>query len=186
MTTMPDQPMNGLPTDSMMPYPVSAGPTFPPEYFPAYSDMQDSINFQQQTPSLSMVGSQVEPITWNPTANTDYSAMYYQPASDAWSLDMLSMANNIPPAETTCPSYASVPSPGEMSGPSTPEFLPIQNFDDETPFSQKKAGKPEEELVGMGLYSQPSALGSVHQETPGQGLKLEETFSPAAQWPHLV
>lgn len=177
MTTMPDQPMNGLPTDSMMSYPVSAGPTFPTEYFPAYSDLQDSMPFQQQTSSLSMAGSQVEPITWDTTANTDYSAMY-QP-SDTWSLDMLSMANNIPPAETTCPSYASVPSPGEMSGPSTPDFLPIQHFDDDQSFTQKKAGKPEEELVGMGLYSQPNAPGQVHQETPGKGLKLEETFSPS-------
>lgn len=177
MATMPEQPMNGLPTDSMMSYPVSAGPTFPTEYFPAYSDMQDSMPFQQQTSSLSMAGSQVEPITWDPPANTDYLAMYQ--ASDAWSLDMLSMANNIPPAETTCPSYASVPSPGEMSGPSTPDFLPIQHFEDEAPFTQKKAGKPEEELVGMGLYSQPNALGQVHQETPGKGLKLEETFSPS-------
>jgi hypothetical protein len=178
MSTMPDQPMNGLPTDTMMPYPVSAGPTFPTEYFPAYSDMQDSMPFRQQTASLAMAGSQVEPIAWDTTANTDYSAMY-QSASDAWSLDMLSMANNIPPAETTCPSYASVPSPGEMSGPSTPDFLPIQHFDDEPPFTQKKAGKPEEELVGMGLYSQPNALSQVQQETPGKGLKLEETFSPS-------
>ncbi|OOQ89456.1 hypothetical protein PEBR_28015 [Penicillium brasilianum] len=179
MATMQDQPMNGLPTDSMMSYPVSAGPTFSTGYFPEYADMQESLAFQQQTPSLSVAGSQVEPITWDTTANTDFSGI--DPStSDGWTLDMLSMANNIPPAETTCPSYASVPSPGEMSGPSTPDFLPIQQFDDEPAFTQKKAGKPEEELVGMGLYSHPSnALGQVYQGTLGKGLKLEETFSPS-------
>lgn len=179
MGAMQDPPMNGLPTDSMMSYPVSAGPTFSTGYFPTYADIQDSLPFQQPTPSLSMAGSQVEPITWDTTANTDFLGMT-QSASDAWSLDMLSMANNIPPAETTCPSYASVPSPGEMSGPSTPDFLPIQQFDDEPATTQKKASKPEEELVGMGLYSQPNnALSQVHQETLGKGLKLEETFSPS-------
>jgi hypothetical protein len=179
MGAMQDQPMNGLPTDSMMSYPLSAGPTFSTGYFPTYTDMQDSLPLQQQAPSLPMAASQVEPITWDSTVDFDYSGMT-QPASDAWSLDMLSMANNIPPAETTCPSYASVPSPGEMSGPSTPDFLPIQQFDDEQASTQKKANKPEEELVGMGLYSQPSnALGQVHQGTLGKGLKLEETFSPS-------
>ncbi|KAJ5370721.1 uncharacterized protein N7496_006813 [Penicillium cataractarum] len=177
--TMQDQPMHGLPTDSMMSYPVSAGPTFSTGYFPEYADMQDSLAFQQQTPSLSVAGSQVEPITWDTTANADFSGID-QSTSDGWTLDMLSMANNIPPAETTCPSYASVPSPGEMSGPSTPDFLPIQHFDDESAFTQKKVGKPEEELVGMGLYSHPSnALGQIHQGTLGKGLKLEETFSPS-------
>lgn len=178
MGAMQDQPINGLPTDSMVSYPLSAGPTFSTGYFPTYADMQDSLPSQEQAPPLPMAGSQVEPITWDTTVDFDYSGMT-QPASDAWSLDMLSMANNIPPAETTCPSYASVPSPGEMSGPSTPDFLPIQQFDDE-PASTQKASKPEEELVGMGLYSQPSnALGQIHQETLGKGLKLEETFSPS-------
>jgi hypothetical protein len=179
MATMQDEPMNGLPTDSMMSYPVSAGPTFSTGYFPEYADLQESLAFQQQTPSLPVAGSQVEPITWDTTANTDFSGID-QSTSDGWTLDMLSMANNIPPAETTCPSYASVPSPGEMSGPSTPDFLPIQQFDDEPVFTQKKAGKPEEELVGMGLYSHPSnALSQLYQGTRGKGLKLEETFSPS-------
>lgn len=177
MGAMQDQTVNGLPTGSMMPYPLSAELTFPTGYFPTSTDMQDS--FQQHTPSLPTAGSQVEPVTWDTTVDFDYSGMT-QPVSDAWSFDMLSMANNIPPAETTCPSYASVPSPGEMSGPSTPDFLPIQQFDDEPASTQKKASKPEEELVGMGLYSNPSnALGQMHQETLGKGLKLEETFSPS-------
>lgn len=179
MGTMPDQSMNGLPAENMMAYPVSAGPTFSTGYFPPYADMPDSMPFQQHTPSLPMAGSQVEPITWDTTANTDFMGMN-QSACDGWSLDMLSMANNIPPAETTCPSYVSVPSPGEMSGPSTPDFLPIQHFDNEPASTLKKPARPEEELVGMGLYSQPSsALSQLQQETLGKGLKLEETFSPS-------
>lgn len=179
MGTMPGQTMNGLPADNMMSYPVSAGPTLATGYFPPYADMQDSMPFQQLTPSFSLDGSQVEPITWDTTANTDFLGMN-QSACDGWSLDMLSLTNNIPPAETTCPSYASVPSPGETSGPSTPDFLPIQKFDDESTSTLKKTAKPEDELVGMGLYSKPSnTLGQLQQETLGKGLKLEETFSPS-------
>ncbi|KAJ5160108.1 uncharacterized protein N7482_007112 [Penicillium canariense] len=183
MGVMPDQSSNGMPdygSDSMMSYPVSADPTFSPGYFPAYSDMQESLPLQQQTPSLPMASSQFEPMAWDTsTTTTDFLGMH-QTVSDAWSLDVPSMATNIPPAETTCPSYASVPSPGELSGPSTPDFLPIQQFDDEPASTQKKDCKPEEELVGMGLYSQPNnAIGQVQLGTLGKGLKLEETFSPS-------
>jgi hypothetical protein len=92
------------------------------------------------------------------------------------------MGTNIPPPETTCPSYVSVPSPGEMSGPSTPDFLPIQQFEDnfQPPVELKKTAKAEEELVGMGLYSQPNGtLAKAPQSKAGEGLKLEETFTPS-------
>ncbi|KAJ5690127.1 hypothetical protein N7462_004519 [Penicillium macrosclerotiorum] len=182
MSTMSNQVMNGLSLygqENMMSYPVSAGPAYSPDYLSAFSDLQEPLPLSQQTPSLAMTGSQVEPMAWGmPATNSDLQTMG-QTASDAWSLDMLSMANNIPPAETTCPSYVSVPSPGEVSGPSTPDFLPIQQFDSSPMLSQKE-GKPEEELVGMGLYSQPnSSLGLAHQGALGKGLKLEETFSPS-------
>ncbi|KAJ6184734.1 hypothetical protein N7519_006035 [Penicillium mononematosum] len=117
----------------------------------------EDLPLPQHTPGF-MTGSQVDPMGWDvATMSTDMSTMSH-PASDNWSLDMLSMGTNIPPPETTCPSYVSVPSPGELSGPSTPDFLPIQQF--ENPFQPsaetKKTGKGEEELVGMGLYSQPN------------------------------
>lgn len=178
---MPDHSLNGLPvygTDNMLSYPISAGPTYSPGYLPIYPDMQETMSLPRQTPSLSMPGSQVEPMAWDLNAtNTDLSTMT-QTTSDGWSLDMLSMAN-MPPAETACPSYASVPSPGDLSCPSTPDFLPIQQFDDDFGTGQKD-GKPEEELVGMGLYSQPDGS-MVHAQpgTLGKGLKLEETFSPS-------
>lgn len=181
MTTVPNHPMNGLPvygSDTMLSYPISTEPSYSPGYYPVYSDVQDAMPLPQQTP-MSMPGSQVEPMNWDISGtNADFSTMT-QTTSDGWSLDMLSMAN-IPPAETNCPSYASVPSPGELSGPSTPDFLPIQQFDDEPDSRDQKDGKVEEELVGMGLYSQPDgSLGQRHQGALGKGLKLEETFSPS-------
>lgn len=180
MGTLSCQSANALPvygSNTMLPYATSAGPSYSPGYYSVYSGMQDAMPLPQQTP-MSMCGSQGEPINWDIAAsNADLSTMT-QTTSDGWSLDMLSMAN-IPPAETTCPSYASVPSPGELSGPSTPDFLPIQQFDDDPNPQQKKEGKAEEELVGMGLYNQPDgSLGQRYQGTLGKGLKLEETFSP--------
>lgn len=182
MGSFPSQSANGLPvygSETMLPYPSSAGPSYSPGYYPVYPDVQDAMSLSQQTP-MSMCGSQGEPINWDIAAsNADLSTMT-QTTSDGWSLDMLSMAN-IPPAETTCPSYASVPSPGELSGPSTPDFLPIQQFEDNLNPQQKGEGKAEEELVGMGLYNQPDgSRGQRYQGTLGKGLKLEETFSPDA------
>ena len=181
MGAFPDQSMNGYPAhtnDNMISYPVSAGPTCSPGYLSLYPEVHNPMPLSQQTAALSMPGSQVEPMAWDVAAtNMDMSNMT-QTTSDGWSLDMLSMAN-IPPAETTCPSYASVPSPGELSGPSTPDFLPIQQFDHPAPQEQKK-DKAEEELVGMGLYSQPDGSRiQARQGTLGKGLKLEETFSPS-------
>ncbi|KAJ5408789.1 hypothetical protein N7509_002672 [Penicillium cosmopolitanum] len=168
-------------SDNMMPYAMSAGPAYSPDYLPVYSDpMQEAMPMPHPTPALSMPGSQVEQMAWDVTAtNADFPNVA-QTTSDGWSLDMLSMAN-IPPAETACPSYASVPSPGELSGPSTPDFLPIQQLDDIPISTQtKKDGKAEEELVGMGLYNQPDrSLTQTQPGSLGKGLKLEETFSPS-------
>lgn len=179
----PDQ-MNAFPVyanDNMVPYGMTNGPAYSPGYLPMYSDpMQEAIPMPQPTPALSMPGSQVEQTAWDfTTTNNDFSNIA-QTTSDGWSLDMLSMAN-IPPAETTCPSYASVPSPGELSGPSTPDFLPVQQFEDVSTSTQSKKGaKAEEELVGMGLYNQPErTLAQTQAGSVGKGLKLEETFSPS-------
>ncbi|KAJ5697531.1 hypothetical protein N7488_011215 [Penicillium malachiteum] len=178
--------MNLLPvygSDNMISYPLSAGAAMSPDsYIPFYLDSQDAMTLPQQ-PTLSVPSSQVEPMFWDTTSPVDFSAVS-QATSDGWSLDMRSMAN-IPPLETACPSYASVPSPGELSGPSTPDFLPIQQFDCspiplENNLVEKKNVKAEEELVGMGLYSQPDGTTSQSQQgLLGRGLKLEETFSPS-------
>lgn len=178
MDTIPSQSMTPLPvygSDTMLFYPLSAEPSYSPGYFPMYSDMDDAMSLPQQTPT-SIPSSQVEPINWDITGpNADLSTVN-QPASDGWSLDVFPMTS-IPSADTSCPSYVSVPSPGEVSGPSTPEFLPMPQFDDKMD-SDKKDGKGEE-LVGMGLYSQPDgSFAQRHHTTMGKGLKLEETFSP--------
>ncbi|KAJ6037045.1 hypothetical protein N7540_001324 [Penicillium herquei] len=190
MGTMADQSlnMNLLPvygSDNLISYPLSAGAAMSPDsYIPFYLDSQDAMTLPQQSTTFSVPSSQVEPMFWDTTTTPIDFSTVSQTTSDGWPLDMLSMAN-IPPPETACPSYASVPSPGELSGPSTPDFLPIQQFDyspiplENNPL-EKKNGKPEEELVGMGLYSQPSGATSQSQQgLLGRGLKLEETFSPS-------
>ncbi|KAJ5122179.1 hypothetical protein N7448_003310 [Penicillium atrosanguineum] len=181
MSAFPDQSMHAYPVyanDSMMSYPVSAGPTYSPGYHSMYPEMHNTMPLPQQAPAMSMSDSQVEPMAWDIASTNMEMSNMTQTTSDGWSLDMLSMAN-IPPAATACPSYASVPSPGELSGPSTPDFLPIQQFDTPAPQEQKKA-KSEEELVGMGLYSEPDgSRAQAHQVSLGKGLKLEETFSPS-------
>jgi hypothetical protein len=167
--------------ENIMSYPVTADPSFSAnDYYPVYAAMQEDLPLPQN-PSAYMTGSQVEPMAWDVPMLADLSTISH-PASDNWSLDMLSMGTNIPPPETTCPSYVSVPSPGELSGPSTPDFLPIQQF--ENPFQpmESKKTKGEEELVGMGLYSQPNGtLARAPQSKAGTGLKLEETFTPSEE-----
>ncbi|KAJ5939063.1 hypothetical protein N7466_002197 [Penicillium verhagenii] len=178
MNTIPSQPLdvNALSvygSESMLSYPMDTTLS-PDSYIPFYLDTHDAMPLQHTIPN-----SQVESMAWDTASNHIDMSTMSQTTSDGWSLDMLSMAN-IPPAETTCPSYASVPSPGELSGPSTPDFLPIQQFDSPASVQEKKQGKPEEELVGMGLYSQPDgSMSQSQQGILGKGLKLEETFSPS-------
>ena len=184
MDALPNTPMNGLPvydTGNMVPYSLSAGPVFSPnDYFPLYPETPGAMQFSQQTPSFPMSSPQVEPTPWNVgPGDIDLSALP-QTASDRWSLETLSMTN-IPPSDTTCPSYASVPSPGELSVLSTPDFLPIQKFEDDSNSAPAESDdKPDVELVGMGLYSHPNdSLEQSQPEIRGKGLKLEETFSPS-------
>ncbi|KAJ5356050.1 hypothetical protein N7517_010659 [Penicillium concentricum] len=179
MGAVSDQYLNSaVYSENIMSYPMTADPSFSPnDYFPVYS-MQDDLPLPQHTPSL-MTGSQLDPMGWDLGGmSTDMSMSH--PASDNWNLDMLSMGTNIPPPETTCPSYVSVPSPGELSGPSTPDFLPIQQYDPFQITEPTRTRKAEEELVGMGLYSQPNGtLARAPQSKLGEGLKLEETFTPS-------
>ncbi|KAJ5121414.1 uncharacterized protein N7515_009375 [Penicillium bovifimosum] len=168
-------------SENIMSYPVTADPSFSAtDYFPAYTAMQEDLPLPQQ-PSAYMTGAQADPMAWDVPMPSDLSTISH-PASDNWSLDMLSMGTNIPPPGTTCPSYVSVPSPCELSCPSTPDFLPIQQFEDPFQPTESKKTKGEEELVGMGLYSQPNGtLARAPQSKSGKGLKLEETFTPSEE-----
>ncbi|TPR07562.1 hypothetical protein CAN33_0028195 [Aspergillus niger] len=145
--------------------------------FPPLPDAQHQMSLQQST-LLQMNDSQAEPVSWDANASTLSMA---EPMSDCYSFDMSSMHNNIPPVYVAGSSYESVPSSGCLTGPPTPDFLPIQRPDDDLhsqvePLPEKQH---EDELVGMGLYSNPEAsLGNSLLGLSGKGLKLEETFTP--------
>ncbi|KAI9928184.1 hypothetical protein ASPWEDRAFT_39015 [Aspergillus wentii DTO 134E9] len=177
---MPSQPINGLPSygnENMM-YPTE-DLSLSMEPFPSFPELQGTDPMQQASFLQMNSGSQVDPVAWDAgTSNFPMS----QPMSDGWAFDMMSMNNSMPSADVAGSSYESVPSSGGFSGPSTPDFLPIQQPDDDAnALSQLAAKKPEDELVGMGLYNNPDAfMESSLQGLSGKGLKLEETFTPSA------
>lgn len=111
-------------------------------------------------------GSQVDSTAWDGSM-PDLSTTSH-PLTDVWSFDMMSMNNNMPSLEATS-GYESVPSSGEVTGPPTPDLLPMQ--------PEPETQDDEDELVGMGLYNQPE---SFHDGVLGKGLKLEETFTPSS------
>lgn len=134
-------------------------------------------NVSMQPPSyLQMGDSQVEPLSWD-TVSSNVPAMA-QPMPDAWAFDMMSMQNSMPSTDIPGSSYASVPSSGCLSGPSTPDFLPIQQPEPMTK-SLSEESDTGDELVGMGLYNQPETCPNSSQGRLGKGLKLEETFTPS-------
>ncbi|RHZ55090.1 hypothetical protein CDV55_103774 [Aspergillus turcosus] len=136
--------------------------------FSSLSGMEDPTAMQQQY-LLQMNGSQVEPVTWD-SGVSSVSAMA-PPMSEGWSFDMMSMNSSMPSVDVAGSNYESAPS----SGPPTP-FLPIQQFDEPDAVEEK----PEDELVGMGLYSCPDAsMNASLAGLSGKGLKLEETFTPS-------
>ena len=133
----------------------------------------------QQSGFMPMDAPQVDP-GWDVAAPT-MSAMP-PPMPECWAFDMMSMNNSIPSADVAPSSYESVPSSGCLTGPSTPEFLPIQKFDDEPSLADVSLNnqESENELIGMGLYNSPGMLESSRQGVSGKGLKLEETFTPSS------
>ncbi|KAJ5832552.1 hypothetical protein N7474_000863 [Penicillium riverlandense] len=179
MGAVPDQSFDPLPAygnDNMLSYPMPT-PYSPSDYFSYYSE--ESFPLPSHQTHLPIPNSQLEPMAWDTTPTQPDQSLAPHPMTDAWTMDMFSLNSNIPPADMTCPSYVSVPSSGELTGPSTPDFLPIQQFENNEPRPVTESKTPEEELVGMGLYSQPDMrLSSALQASPGKGLKLEETFIP--------
>ncbi|RAL14619.1 uncharacterized protein BO97DRAFT_441611 [Aspergillus homomorphus CBS 101889] len=146
------------------------------EELPFFTGMQDQLPLQQ--PAFV----QEEPVSWS---NTSTMPAVAEPMSDCWSFDMASMHNSMPPAYVADSTYdESVPSSGCLTGPATPQFLPIQRPDDDCSTQADALSNkldPEDELVGMGLYSNPEALTETSLlGLSGKGLKLEETFTPSA------
>ncbi|KAB8240102.1 hypothetical protein BDV35DRAFT_386108 [Aspergillus flavus] len=135
----------------------------------------------QQSSFLDMSGSQIDPVTWDNSAPN--MTTMAQPMSDNWPFDMMSMNNSIPSADVEASGYASAPSSGYLTGPSTPDFLPIQHPDSTSKsLHESTSDEPAgDELVGMGLYNHPDPfLDTSFHEVSGKGLKLEETFTPSS------
>ncbi|KAF5864777.1 hypothetical protein ETB97_006314 [Aspergillus alliaceus] len=145
----------------------------------SFSTMPDSAPMQQSS-FLDMSGAQFDQVTWD-TGASNLTTMA-QPISDNWTFDMMSMNNSIPSADVEASGYASAPSSGYLTGPSTPDFLPIQHPDSNSKSLHESTSdeQPGDELVGMGLYSHPDPfLESSFHDISGKGLKLEETFTPS-------
>ncbi|OOF89885.1 hypothetical protein ASPCADRAFT_212416 [Aspergillus carbonarius ITEM 5010] len=158
-----------------------------PSYTPSEMGLHALPGGQQQMPLqqssfLQMNDSQAELVPWDSNGST--MTTMAEPMSDCWSFDMSSMHNNIPSTYVTASGYDSAPSSGYLTGPPTPDFLPIQRPDDDLNSqvgSLSEKPKAEDELVGMGLYSNPEAsLETSLLGLSGKGLKLEETFTPSS------
>lgn len=173
-------------------------------YFPSVADSQAALPIQQHhLPAVSPHDSQVEVeqsnYSWNDAGVPDTSFLMSRPVSDAWSFDGLSLHDNNVlhsdhnhvPAESC---YESITSSDEDAGPPTPNFLPIQQFDDLPAPAAKSdpesslvlsssVSRNGDELVGMGLYSEPDLIIEQHPAygRTGKGLKLEETFTPSSE-----
>ncbi|KAL4891279.1 hypothetical protein BDV59DRAFT_182926 [Aspergillus ambiguus] len=172
MNLTPQQQPNLTPTSfgdfNMMPSYTTSD--IPPSTDAFSGDMPDPFAMQQSSYLQT-------PMSWD-TASSNVPAMT-QPMPDGWAFDMMSMQNSMPSAEIPGSSYASVPSSGCLSGPSTPDFLPIQQPEPITK-SLSEPAETGDELIGMGLYNHPETFPDHYaQGRPGKGLKLEETFTPS-------
>ncbi|KAL4816967.1 hypothetical protein BDW67DRAFT_161212 [Aspergillus spinulosporus] len=142
------------------------------------TNMQQDLAFPQlpQEPYLQVNQPQVDGTFWD---GSDMGTSSFAQPLNEWPLDMTSVNQDLPSMGAPASNYGSVSSPG----PATPDFLPIQQFGDDVE-STPALETPEsgDELVGMGLYSEPdpSTDGLVYGMN-GKGLKLEETFTPSAE-----
>lgn len=176
---MPSQHPNTVPygDDNLFSYPMQDLP-IPNDSFAPFTVFQEPAPMPQPG-FMPMDASQLDP-GWDIPAST--MSTMPPPMPECWAFDMMSMNNSIPSADIASSSYESVPSSGGLTGPSTPEFLPIQKFDEEPTLADASLHNqgPENELVGMGLYNSPGMLETSRQGVSGKGLKLEETFTPSS------
>ncbi|KAL4887372.1 hypothetical protein BJY04DRAFT_175763 [Aspergillus karnatakaensis] len=138
----------------------------------------------QRSSFLQANDPQFDGVSWE-GSTPGLTPSFVQPTSNSWPFDMVSMNQSVPSVGAPASNYGSVSSPGRMTEPVTPDFLPIQHFGDDLdsqsmPILEK--ADPEDELVGMGLYNNPDSLteGSLYGLN-GKGLKLEETFTPSPE-----
>ncbi|KAL5343127.1 hypothetical protein BJX70DRAFT_207965 [Aspergillus crustosus] len=126
---------------------------------------------------------QFDGVSWD-GSTPGLTPSFVHPASNGWPFEMMSMNQSVPFVGAPASNYDSVSSPGRLTEPVTPDFLPIQQFGDNVDsqsLSIIEKGNSEDELVGMGLYNNPETLteGSLYGLN-GKGLKLEETFTPSS------
>ncbi|KAL4930864.1 uncharacterized protein BDV17DRAFT_257641 [Aspergillus undulatus] len=166
---------------------------FQPQITPtAFDDsMQSSIptdsSSMQQSMSLTGPGNYLstQESSWQASNFRDDGMFpsYVPTVSTEWPFDMVSMNQSVPSVGVPPSNYGSASSPGRMTEPATPDFLPIQQFgDEESSITTLDKPEPEDELIGMGLYNSPETPtdGSLYGMN-GKGLKLEETFTPSAE-----
>ncbi|KAL3460359.1 hypothetical protein BJX64DRAFT_186948 [Aspergillus heterothallicus] len=141
------------------------------------------MHYTTQEPSYLQAGSsQLDSYPWDETSPGLPS--YLQVTPNEWPFDIVSTNQSIPSVGAPASIYGSVSSPGHLTGPPTPDFLPIHQFGDEAGSQSAPAlEKPEveDELVGMGLYNHPESFPEESfYSLNGKGLKLEETFTPSS------
>ncbi|KAL4802090.1 hypothetical protein BDV18DRAFT_147492 [Aspergillus unguis] len=128
-----------------------------------------------QEPFMQMDNSQFDGGVW------DGSGLPYVQSMNDWSYDMDSVNQKAPSVGAPPSNYGSVSSPGRLTEPPTPDFLPIQQFSDADQQKPSLEKDNSEELVGMGLYDKPDTfVDGLLYGTNGKGLKLEETFTPSS------
>ncbi|KAL4867557.1 hypothetical protein BDV12DRAFT_198117 [Aspergillus spectabilis] len=137
----------------------------------------------QQSSLLQASDPQFDGVSWD-GSTPGLTTSFVHPASNGWPFDMVSMNQSVPSVGAPASNYGSVSSPGRLTEPVTPDFLPIQQFNDDLdsqsmPILEK--ADAEDELVGMGLYNNPDIFteGTLYGLS-GKGLKLEETFTPSS------
>ncbi|KAL2821514.1 hypothetical protein BJX63DRAFT_218311 [Aspergillus granulosus] len=141
------------------------------------------MHFPIQEPSyLQADNTQIDGMSWDVVSPGVPS--YLQTTPNEWPFDIVSMNQSVLSARAPASIYGSASSPGRLTEPPTPDFLPIQQFGEEADSQSGPAlEKPnaDDELIGMGLYNNPETFteGSFYGLN-GKGLKLEETFTPSS------
>lgn len=155
--------------------PLSYSPvdiTGPNQFMQTVPHPQDYPATQQST-ALAMHNPLLEPNPW--AANWPDLQASQQAIPRAWPVDATILEDSAVCGQIETPSYDSITSPSDSFDPMTPSFPPVQPLDG----MQQQSTKLEDELVGMGLYSDPEVPGE-HSPRTGRGLKLEETFIPCS------
>lgn len=178
---------NGM--DDLSSYPVTGNSMADPDFSTFQIYGAPSGNLQCDFSQLNN-SSSVDPVSWN--MDPSGFSCVPQDSTQGYAFDGMPMTDAVPTSYITDFGQESVQSSDDFTGPPTPDFLPIQQFSDNSASCPDLTSKPEssaDELVGVGLYDEPdtslvsehSLLGGFNETRGpnGKGLKLEETFTPS-------